>query len=246
MSLLLSDTLDCAKMGQVTALPAASNRIVVTMSTNVPLRSGTCLRLKGFNDGVPSEPSSRREVLLASTGSEKWEMVAPVQGGSELGFGLWDGDVLEVCLVDVTEALTEYVFAIGVMNPAQAQEPKTISIESTKGVNIAAVQLNVDSGDKGIREPFRILLMQFLNKAIGASTRFPGASNTITITLGLLLPLEPQMQPEFTVSGLSGSRTAAAPALAIGCAKDCVRDCASVAPAAGASPGYACMSMLLF
>ena len=140
MSLLLSDTLDCAKMGQVTALPAASNRIVVTMSTNVPLRSGTCLRLKGFNDGVPSEPSSRREVLLASTGSEKWEMVAPVPGGSELGFGLWDGDVLEVCLVDVTEALTEYVFAIRVMNPAQAQEPKTISIESTKGVNIAAVQ----------------------------------------------------------------------------------------------------------
>ena len=230
----------------MTALPAASNRIVVTMSTNVPLRSGTCLRLKGFNDGVPSKTASHREVLLASTGSEKWEMVAPVQGGSKLGFGLWDGDVLEACLVDATEALMEYVFAIGVMNPAQAQGPKTISIESIKGVNIAVVPLNVDSGDKGIREPFRILLMQFLNKAIGASTRFPGASNTITITLGLLLPLEPQMQPVFTVSGLSGSRTAAAPALAIGCAKDCVRDCASVAPAAGASPGYACMSMPLF
>jgi len=228
-------------IGQLTALPSAVNRIVVTMATNVPLREGTCVKLSGFSDGQNLQAMTTKQVRLGVTaGDELWTQIAPTPGdvvaSTRLGEGQWDGNTLQVCLVQATLectsvpclGLSQLKFSIEVINPGQAQESKEIRIQSTQRVSIAVADMNPDSRELGTRKPLRILRMRFIVSTIGQSSRFPGASNTITVTMSLLLPLLIEMKPEFTLSGLRGSRTSASE-LDLSCTKDCTKDCTSMA-----------------
>jgi len=137
-------------IGQLTALPSAVNRIVVTMATNVPLREGTCVKLSGFSDGQNLQAMTTKQVRLgAAAGSQLWTQIAPTPGdvvaSTRLGEGQWDGDTLQVCLVQATLectsvpclGLSHLEFSIEVINPGQAQESKKIRIQSTQRVSIS-------------------------------------------------------------------------------------------------------------
>ena len=231
-------------IAQETALPSANNRIIVTMATNVPLREGTCIRLSGFNDGAPLIDPEHKEIRLpyvnTTYSGSPWGQVAPtpadVEQGSGLGMGAWDGDMLQFCLREPTVELAEYVFSIKLTNPRQAQDPKLIRIETLYGLRIVPEDMDADARDEGRREPLRILQMRFIVSNIGQSTRFPGARNTITVTIGLRLPLITEMQPDFTLSGLTGTRTTSEE-LELGCVKSCSSGC-TVIQCSRASPIY--------
>jgi len=229
-------------IAQETALPSANNRIIVTIATNVPLREGTCIRLSGFNDGealINPEPKEIRLPYVNTTYSGlPWQQVAPTTqdaaGGAQLGHGLWDGDMLQFCLRTATVQLVEYVFSIQLQNPGQAQQSKQIAIQALSGLRIPSVDMDADSSDEGRREPLRILQMRFIVSKIGQSSRFPGARNTITLTLAVRLPLYTEMLPDFTVTGLTGSRPDPAwpdptkALLPLTCVKGCIADCTRI------------------
>jgi hypothetical protein len=162
---------------------------------------------------------------------EPWSKIAPTpkdaRDGTKLGQGLWDGDALTVCLVSETTecgsgtigqcpcsrrdlpcyvgctCATQYEFSIELVNPSQAQLAKPVKIESTDRIRISPTLMDTDGRSEGIFKPLRVLQMRFVYTSIGQSTRFPGAMNTITVTVGILLPLNPDMLPEFSLSGLS-------------------------------------------
>jgi hypothetical protein len=186
---------------------------------------------------------------------EPWSKIAPTpkdaRDGTKLGQGLWDGDALTVCLVSETTecgsgtigqcpcsrrdlpcyvgctCATQYEFSIELVNPSQAQLAKPVKIESTDRIRISPTLMDTDGRSEGIFKPLRVLQMRFVYTSIGQSTRFPGAMNTITVTVGILLPLNPDMLPEFSLSGLSGSQTTGA-SLSLGCSTGCVLNCKDI------------------
>lgn len=241
-------------IGQSTAIPSSRNLIRVTIATNVPLRVGTCVRISGFDDGKPGAVSTKNVTKFLDYNDavgEPWSQIAPTPkdalDGTKLGQGIWDGDALTFCLVSETTectigqcpcsrrdlpclvgcdcaSATQYEFSFELVNPSQAQLAKSVRIESTDRIMISPVLMDTDGRSEGIFEPLRVLQMRFVYTSIGQSTRFPGAMNTITVTMGILLPLNPDMLPEFSLSGLVGSQTTGA-SLELGKGTGCVREC---------------------
>jgi len=183
-----------------------------------------------------------------------WSQIAPTPddalAGTRLGQGLWNGDALTICLASETTACApsggscpcaltglkctaackcdeQYEFSIEVVNPASAQEAKEVMIESFNRISIKAKKMDTDTRSDGIFEPLRVLKMRFVYSSIGQSTRFPGAINTISVTMSVIVPLNPDMEPEFILSGLLGSQTIG-DTLKLGCDTGCIKECTEI------------------
>lgn len=119
-------------------------------------------------------------------------------------------------------AATVYTFSIQLTNPEAAQTLSSApTIEASNGVTYSSTAMSLDTttilalpgAAPGDASPLSVLSASFPLRAIGQSTPYPGAANTITVTISTNIALG--AGSTVTIPGLVGSTTADNPTMSL-------------------------------
>jgi hypothetical protein len=184
------------RMAQSTPSPDADNRLILTVSSQVDLPSGTNITVSGLlGSATPSNTS------LALTGN------ATVSEGGPIGrTGVWDQSrgtlVSTVAAAGRLAAGSVFSLAFVLRNPSQGQDAPPISIEAG-GAGVYTAPTSINAAD-GAEAP--LIVSDLLLRSIGQSTPIAGAINNLTVTLATRVALPPGTN--VTISGLLGASPA--------------------------------------
>jgi hypothetical protein len=204
---LYSNTWAVVEIGQDSPFPSVVNTIHVTLSSWQGLEQGTILDIWG---------------LLGSTTSST--VVLPITDYTDgpsvfSSTGTWIAASGQL-LVATTQALdpsTLYHFSFSLTNlPFEYQSP-TVSIEARGGLQIppTIMTTNVNKLNSALSSlpyltdsdafPLRVRPVEFYIRNIGQSRAYPGASNTITVSLASTVTLSTADASKVTLSGILGA-----------------------------------------
>ena len=203
-------TFTTAAIAQSTAWPGAKNTITITLESNVPLKSATThcpvqITIMSFDGAMCLEA----DVDLGGTDSD---LFASGPNASHVGKARWLQDQHAINM-DVIENLDEgddYVITFQLDNPVEAQPSPLITVEAS-GIEIAPVVMEktqtaladtttyADASDiadfggsstgtifdslEGDAEPLAVTAPAFIERHISQTTNYPGAENTIKVSV---------------------------------------------------------------
>jgi hypothetical protein len=212
-----------ATMKQSTPFPAAVNTLTVNLKLDEDLTADASCGVRIVISGLAGACVTASDQILNLGGSDRAKFSAAA-GSNVHSKAKWDPDTDSVTLFlsPVGGGLvenTEYVFTFDVRNPSAGQESPAISIEAF-GIPIPKQAIvknpanlpppDVFGGTEIEADPLYVRGLVsasgFLKKIIAQSSADPGATNVITMTLQMNVPLT-QSSPAsaITVSGLRGA-----------------------------------------
>jgi hypothetical protein len=211
-----------AKIGQSTPLPEATNTITVTIVSNVDIDNNaesnvTKFSIYGLTGTTTADTSALTLTDIQNSGTAAYF-------GATAGWNMTTG-TLELTQAIFTKILAgnTLIFSFSVKNGANEQLSPAIFFRffSTRLIHTGKMDSDtqripvVPCASRGDGAPLRILRHSMCMKLIAQSTPFPGALNTICVSLTPTVSLSAVHNSKVTIHGLRGTQTADSNALAI-------------------------------
>jgi len=211
---LWKDGVIMVKIGQSTPLPEATNTITVTFVTNVNIDNAAWsniikLSITGLTGTQTADDSSLAITDIQNSGTATYFE-------STADWSRTTGTlVLSQKIYTQINAFTTLVFSFSVTNPSTPQMPPTLSwsIVSTELMHSGNLEPDLDSvpavacAEAGDSAPLSVRTSGVCIKEIAQSTPFPGALNTLTVSLAPTGYLRGSENSKITITGLTGSQT---------------------------------------
>jgi len=212
-----------ASMVQSTPFPAALNTLTVTLKLDEDLSSEPSCGVKIVISGLEGACISDTNNIITLNGAARMRFAAEPTSNDH-SKAKWDPNVNSMTMYlsksgGGLEAEQNYVLTFDVRNPNAGQQSPAINIE-VFGISIAKQAMaknpnnlpppGVFGGTAVEGQPLYVRGLEaasgFLTKKIGQSSADPGASNVITMTLKVNVPLTASSPVSaITVSGLRGA-----------------------------------------
>jgi len=204
-----------SKIGQSTPLPEASNTMTVTFVSNVVIDNAAWSNIIKLSITGLTGTSTADNSALAVTDIEN--------SGTTTYFGNsgeWDQSsgtlVMTMPIFVSLPAATTLKFSFTLDNPATPQQAPTVSFKVVSTVLMYAGPMEIDpelvpaipGAAAGDAVPLKVWSSFMCMKAIAQSTPFPGALNTITVSLSPTASLAGSQNSKITIDGLLGAQTA--------------------------------------
>ena len=175
-------------IGQSTPAASTLNTISITLSCTASLY-GSNITISGL---VGSDTADDDHLAINSTDS--------VMGPT----GQWnrtEGSLI-LTIESTMQADKSYIVSFTIMNPQGGQPSPSISIETSGLILVSKRLMDSASGNSA-----PLLVAGFLIANISQLTPSAGANNTLTAFVSFNVMITQQMEPQFTISGLTGSLT---------------------------------------
>ena len=207
-------------IAQTSPFAATVNSLMITLSSNVDLVSGTVITISGLAPATIL-PIGKVSISAGNTTSGSVFCVDGVHGYVDWGASL----LLTICEGKKLAADASYEVRFDVTNPSEEQESPALTIgvsrASARGTEIEATAMITPSGEvneicpcalaetaslfgvQGGADPLKVVIPVFTESTVAQSTPLVGASNIITVTITSNADLEGDKSSFVEIGGFS-------------------------------------------